>query len=47
MNIKAPRYLGLSDLLKSEFYGYTPVYRAVINNNANLDPHLISIFVSA
>ena len=32
--------LGLSDMLKSEFAGYTPVERPVINSdNVILDPH--------
>lgn len=40
--------LGLSDLLKSEFAGYIPVVRPVINyDNVILDPHWISGFVSA
>ena len=40
--------LGLSDMLKSEFAGYTPVERPVINSdNVILDPHWISGFVSA
>ncbi|CCC14779.1 unnamed protein product [Sordaria macrospora k-hell] len=40
--------LGLSDTLKSEFAGYTPVERPVINcDNVFLDPYWISGFVSA
>ena len=40
--------LGLSDMLKSEFSGYTLVERPVINyNDVNLDSHWISGFVSA
>ena len=48
LNIKASMNLGLSDMLKSEFAGYTPVERPIINSdNVNLDPHWISGFVSA
>lgn len=48
VNIKASMNLGLSEMLKSEFAGYTPVERPVINSdNVNLDPHWISGFVSA
>jgi len=48
VNIKASMNLGLSDILKSEFAGYTPVERPVINyDNLILDPHWISGFVSA
>ena len=48
VNIKASMNLGLSDMLKSEFAGYTPVERPVINSdNVILDPHWISGFVSA
>lgn len=48
INIKASMNLGLSDMLKSEFSGYTPVERPVINyNDINLDSHWISGFVSA
>ena len=48
VNIKASMNLGLSDILKSEFAGYTPVERAVINyDNVILDPYWISGFVSA
>jgi hypothetical protein len=40
VNIKASMNLGLSDILKSEFAGYTPVERPVINyENVILDPH--------
>lgn len=40
--------LGLSDMLKSEFAGYTPVERPVINSGiVSLDPDWISGFVSA
>ena len=40
--------LGLSDMLKSEFSGYTLAERPVINyNDVNLDSHWISGFVSA
>ena len=47
VNIKASMYLGLSDMLKSEFAGYLPVERPVINyHNVILDPHWISGFVS-
>ena len=39
VNIKAGMNLGLSDKLKSEFTGYTPVQRPVINyDNVILDP---------
>ena len=48
VNIKASLNLGLSDMLKSEFPGYTPVERPVINcDNVILDPNWISGFVSA
>ena len=47
VNIKASMNLGLSNMLKSEFYGYTPVERPVINYNVMLDPNWISGFVSA
>ena len=48
VNIKASLNLGLSDMLKSEFAGYTPVKRPVINSdNVILDPNWISGFVSA
>jgi hypothetical protein len=38
VNIKASMNLGLSDKLKSEFAGYTPVERPVINNDNIPDP---------
>ena len=48
VNIKASMNLGLSDMLKSEFAGYSPVERPVINyDNVILDPNWISGFVSA
>lgn len=47
VNIKASMNLGLSNMLKSEFEGYTPVERPVINYNVILDPNWISGFVSA
>ena len=48
VNIKAGMNLGLSDKLKSEFTGYTPVQRPIINyDNVILDPCWISGFVSA
>lgn len=48
VNIKASMYLGLSEMLKSEFAGYTPVERPVINSdNVYLDPDGVSGFVSA
>jgi hypothetical protein len=48
INIKASMNLGLSDILKLEFAGYTPVERPLINyNNINLDPNWILGFVSA
>lgn len=41
-------YLGLSELLKSEFAEYTPVERPIISSdNVNLNPDQISGFVSA
>jgi hypothetical protein len=40
VNIKASMNLGLSDTLKSEFAGYIPVERPVINyDNVILNPH--------
>ena len=40
VNIKASFNLGLSDTLKSEFAGYTPVERPVINyDNVILNSH--------
>ena len=43
VNIKASMDLGLSDMLISEFPGYVPVERPVINNdNVILNPYLIS-----
>ena len=48
VNIKASMNLGLSEMLKSEFAGYTPVERPIIDSDiVNLDPHWISGFVSA
>lgn len=48
INIKASMNLGLSDMLKLEFPGYTPFERPLINyNNVKLDPNWISGFVSA
>jgi hypothetical protein len=48
INIKASMNLGLSDALKSEFPGYIPVERPVINDkNIILNSHWISGFVSA
>ncbi len=47
VNIKVSMNWGLSNMLKSEFYGYTPVERPVINYNVILDPNWISGFVSA
>ena len=48
VNIKASMNLGLSDTLKSEFPGYIPVERPVINyENIILNPHWISGFISA
>jgi hypothetical protein len=48
VNIKASMNLGLSDTLKSEFAGYTPVERPAINyENVILNPHWISGFTSA
>jgi hypothetical protein len=40
INIKASMNLGLSDTLKSEFAGYTPVERPLIHyDNVSLNPH--------
>lgn len=48
VNIKASMNLGLSDVLKSEFPGYIPVERPVINyDNINLNLSWISGFISA
>jgi hypothetical protein len=48
VNIKASMNLGLSDMLQSEFAGYTPVERPVINyDNVILNPKWISGFISA
>jgi len=48
VNIKASMNLGLSDMLISEFAGYIPVERPVINyDNVILNPYWISGFVSA
>ena len=48
VNIKASMNLGLSDMLISEFPGYVPVERPVMNNdNVILNPYWISGFVSA
>jgi hypothetical protein len=38
VNIKASMNLGLSDMLKAEFKGYSPVERPVVNNEKTLDP---------
>lgn len=48
INIKASMNLGLSDALQSEFIGYVPVERPVINyDNITLNPKWISGFISA
>ena len=47
VKIKASMNLALSNMLKSEFDGYIPVERPVINYNVTLDPNWISVFVSA
>jgi LAGLIDADG endonuclease/NADH-Ubiquinone oxidoreductase (complex I), chain 5 N-terminus len=48
VNIKASMNLGLSDTLKSEFAGYTPVERPEINyDNVILNSDWISGFISA
>jgi hypothetical protein len=48
IDIKASMNLGLSDMLKLEFAGYTPVERPLINyNNISLDTNWILGFVSA
>jgi hypothetical protein len=40
VNIKASMNLGLSDALKSDFAGYVPVERPIINyDNVVLDPY--------
>ena len=46
VNIKASMNLGLSDMLKSEFKGYSPVERPVINSENIPDPSWIAGFVS-
>jgi hypothetical protein len=47
INIKASMNLGLSDMLKSEFAGYTPAERPVINyDNVIIYPSWLSGFVS-
>ena len=46
VNIKASMNLGLSDKLKTEFKGYIPVERPVINRENIPDPFWISGFVS-
>lgn len=46
--IKASMNLGLSDMLKSEFFDYTPVKRPIINNdNVIINPNGLSGFISA
>ncbi len=48
VNIKASMNLGLSDTLQSEFAGYVPVERPVVNyDKIKLDPYWISGFISA
>jgi hypothetical protein len=40
--------LGLSDMLKSEFFDYTPVKRPIINSdNVLINPNGLSGFISA
>jgi LAGLIDADG endonuclease len=46
INIKASMNLGLSDMLKSEFKGYTPIERPIINTENIPDPNWIAGFVS-
>lgn len=46
VNIKASMDLGLSDKLKAEFKGYSPVERPLINNEKTPDPYWIAGFVS-
>lgn len=46
INIKSSMNLGLSDKFKTEFKGYIPVERPVINTENIPDPFLISGFVS-
>jgi hypothetical protein len=38
VNIKASMNLGLSDKLKAEFKGYSPVEKPVVNNEKTPDP---------
>lgn len=46
--IKASMNLGLSDMLKSEFFDYTPVKRPIINSdNVLINPNGLSGFISA
>jgi hypothetical protein len=48
INIKASMNLGLSNMLSSEFAGYIPMERPVINyDNIIINPHWISGFISA
>ncbi len=46
VNIKASMNLGLSDKLKAEFKGYSPVEKPVVNNEKTPDPSWIAGFVS-
>lgn len=46
VNIKASMNLGLSDMLKAEFKGYSAVERPLINNEKTPDPYWIAGFVS-
>jgi hypothetical protein len=39
VNIKASMNLGLSDMLKAEFKGYSPVVIPLINNEKTIDPY--------
>jgi hypothetical protein len=39
VNIKASMNLGLSDKLKTEFKGYSPVEKPVVNNEKTPDPY--------
>lgn len=41
VNIKASMDLGLSDKLKAEFKGYSPVERPLINNEKTPDPSFL------
>ena len=46
VNIKASMNLGLSDFLKSEFNGFTPVERQIINTEKIPNPNWLAGFVT-